>query len=394
MMLCFRLDLRMSLPVPLIATAQTLPDLLAARLALTPEGEAYREADPGTGQWRTYRWSEVAQRVARWRGALLPMQLPHGARVAILLPNGLDALCMDQACLAHGAVPVPLHAIDNPGSIAFILGDAQVSMLAVQQRAQWDAIAATGASFPALRAVVVTGPWGAHDPLADQQATVATRAIPVMPLAMWLSASVPDTSAPGPAPDDLAAMVYTSGTTGKPKGVMLTHAQVVANVRAVLAVVQPTEQDRFLSFLPLSHTFERTAGYYLPIAAGSCVAYARSVQQLSEDMLSQRPTVLISVPRIYERVHAKLLEVMAKSPIKSRLMAWTQAMGWRRFRAAQHLPPEPGDHRFRLLDTLLWPLLQRAVAQAVLARFGGRLRVAVSGGAALPPHIAKAFLVR
>jgi long-chain acyl-CoA synthetase len=371
---------------------RTLPELLAARVALTPQGEAYREANPGTGVWQSWTWDAVAQRVARWRGALVPMQLPHGARVAILLPNGVDAMCMDQACLAHGAVPVPLHAIDNPASIAFILADAQVSVLVVQQRAQWDAIAATGATFQALRAVIVTGRWGEHDAAADQLATVATRAVPVLPLALWLSASLPGVVAGSPAPSDLAALVYTSGTTGKPKGVMLTHANVVANVRAVLAVVQPTEQDRFLSFLPLSHTFERTAGYYLPIAAGSCVAYARSVQQLSEDLLSQRPTVLISVPRIYERVHAKLQEALAGSPRKGRWMAWTQAMGWRRFRAAQQLPPEAGERPPGGLDWLLWPVLQGLVAKPVLARFGGAVRVAVSGGAALPPHIAKAFL--
>jgi long-chain acyl-CoA synthetase len=381
----------MSVALPTLETAQTLPELLAARVALTPEAQAYREADASSGVWRAFTWAEVAQRVARWRGALVPMQLPHGARVAILLPNSVDAMCMDQACLAHGAVPVPLHAIDNPASIAFILADAQVSLLVVQQRAQWDAIAAVGAVFPALRAVVVTGLWGPHDASAHQQAAPATRGVPVLPLAMWLSASVAAPAGTGPSPHDLAAMVYTSGTTGKPKGVMLSHANVLANVRAVLAVVRPTEQDRFLSFLPLSHTFERTAGYYLPIAAGSCVAYARSVQQLSQDLLSQRPTVLISVPRIYERVHATLQEALAGAPLKARLMAWTQAIGWRRFRAIQRLPPEAGD-RAGWVDALLWPLLQRWVAQPVLARFGGRLRVAVSGGAALPPHIAKAFL--
>jgi long-chain acyl-CoA synthetase len=195
----------------------------------------------------------------------------------------------------------------------------------------------------------------------------------------------------GPQADDLAAIVYTSGTTGKPKGVMLTHRNVVANVQAVLQRVQPTPADRFLSFLPLSHTFERTAGYYLPIAAGSCVAFARSVAQLGEDLVSQRPTVLISVPRIYERVHAKLQEVLATSPLKARLMVLTQTVGWRRFRAEQGLPADEAG-RPGLLDPLLWPLLRRLVAQPVLARFGGQVRVAVSGGAPLAPAIARCFL--
>jgi long-chain acyl-CoA synthetase len=138
-----------------------------------------------------------------------------------------------------------------------------------------------------------------------------------------------------PAEEDLAALVYTSGTTGKPKGVMLTHRNIVSNVRSIVSLVAPLPEDVFLSFLPLSHTFERTAGYYLPIAAGSCVAYARSVALLAEDLKTVRPTMLISVPRIYERVFAKLQETLAPSPLKTRLFLAAQAVGWRQFCRAQ-----------------------------------------------------------
>ena len=200
--------------------------------------------------------------------------------------------------------------------------------------------------------------------------------------------------APPPGPEDLAAIVYTSGTTGKPKGVMLTHRNVISNVKAVLERIQPLETDVFLSFLPLSHTFERTAGYYLPIASGSCVAYARSVAQLGEDLQTVRPTVLISVPRIYERVHAKLLEALAVAPWKLKLLEAAQTAGWRRFRAAQGLTPPPADEGASagFWRHLPWPLLQALVARPLLARFGGRVRVAVSGGAPLSPAIARCFL--
>jgi long-subunit acyl-CoA synthetase (AMP-forming) len=137
--------------------------------------------------------------------------------------------------------------------------------------------------------------------------------VAVVSLAGWLAAGEGYAGVlPAQQEDDLAAIVYTSGTTGKPKGVMLTHRNIVSNVRAILSLVVPTVDDVFLSFLPLSHTFERTAGYYLPIAAGSCVAYARSVPLLAEDLKTVRPTVLISVPRIYERVFAKLQETLAR----------------------------------------------------------------------------------
>jgi long-chain acyl-CoA synthetase len=146
--------------------------------------------------------------------------------------------------------------------------------------------------------------------------------------------------------------------------------------------------------LPLSHTFERTAGYYLPIAAGCCVAYARSVAQLSEDLRTVRPTVLISVPRIYERVHAKVLESLAPSRLRTRLFEAAVAVGWRRFCAAHGLPaPGADDARAAgLWAALPWPLLQRLVARPLMAQFGGRVRVAVSGGAPLSASIARCFL--
>jgi len=372
-----------------VTSALTLPELLAARVAATPEGDAYRQFDTASGRWQTLSWAETAARVARWRDALAAMLLPRGARVAILLPNGLDAMSIDQATLALAAVPVPLHAIDNPGSIAYILADCEASLLVVQQRSQWDAIAATGVSLPTLRRVVVAGDWASTAQTA--QSALPTAGVLVQPLVLWLAEAQAAGHLSGPQADDLATIVYTSGTTGKPKGVMLTHRNVVSNVQAVLQRVQPTVDDVFLSFLPLSHTFERTAGYYLPIAAGSCVAYARSVAQLGEDLLSQKPTVLISVPRIYERVFAKLQETLARSPFKARLLGLTQTVGWRRFRADQGLPADEAGTP-RPWDALLWPLLRGLAARPVLARFGGRVRVAVSGGAPLPPAIARCFL--
>ena len=371
-----------------VADAPTLPALLTARVALSPQGEAYRAFDPATQRWESLSWAQAGERVGRWRDALAAMPLPEGGRVAILLPNGLNAMSIDQAAMALGLVPVPLHAIDNPGSIGYILADSAASLLVLETRRQWEAILHTGAILPALKAVVVTGDATASP---EDLSRLPSAHVPVLGLDGWLAAGVPSGDRPGPGPEDLAAIVYTSGTTGRPKGVKLSHRNVMANLTAVLQCVAPTPQDRFLSFLPLSHTFERTVGYYLPIATGSCVAYARSVAELPQDMLIQRPTVLVSVPRIYERVYAKLQEVMAASPLKARLMNWTIAVGWRRFRARQELPPD-ADAAPRIWDALVWPLLSLLVARPVLARFGGRIRVAVSGGAALPAAVARTFL--
>ncbi|GAA0766947.1 long-chain fatty acid--CoA ligase [Ideonella azotifigens] len=368
------------------AQVRTLPQLLDWRVGSTPELEAYREFNAGTGQWASFSWREAALRIASWRAALARTGLERGSRVAILLPNGLAAVCIDQAALALACVPVPLHALDNPESIAYILADSDAALLVVASLGQWQAIAALQRALPMLRNVVVLEEM-------DSAVDAPAGGPRICSVTAWLAARA-ETAPPlpplAPEEDELAALVYTSGTTGKPKGVMLTHANVVSNVKAALVRVAPRTDDVFLSFLPLSHTFERTAGYYLPIAAGCCVAYARSIALLADDLLIVSPTILISVPRIYERVYAKLRQALAGSEWRLWLFMWAIEVGWRRFRREQALPEE--RHGWPLWDSLAWQLLEPRVARPVRAAFGGRLRVAVSGGAPLPPVISRCFL--
>ncbi len=362
----------------------TLPQLLDWRIATSPDAEAYREFDAAKGSWVSVTWAQAGQMVERWRKALAAEELAPGARVAILLPNGLDTVCMDQAVLSLGCVPVPMHDLDNPGSIAYILADSDAQVLIVNRPEQWEAIQGTGVALPSLSRVVLRR----GEPAGDDGRVLTLKA--------WLQAGEavqPDIAGRSPGPDDLAAVVYTSGTTGRPKGVMLTHHNVLSNVKATLDRVPALQTDRFLSFLPLSHTLERTAGYYLPIASGSCVAFARSVPLLAEDMKTQQPTVLISVPRIYERIYGRIQQALAGSAMRQRLFEQAQAVGWRRFRRRQGLPLSAEDARVPVWrDALAWPLLQRLVARPLLAQFGGRIRVAISGGAPLSAAMARCFL--
>lgn len=367
-----------------LGDARTLAELFSWRVNQSPHAVAYLEFAPKAQDWIAVSWQEMAVRVERIALALESLRLQRGARIAILLPNGLDAVSVDQAALALACVPVPMHALDNPASIAFILADSDASLLVAQTEAQWQAIAATGIALPFLRHVVI----------ADGAARTVTATVepPVMSLKDWLATAVAGEPGKrqGPRHDDLATLVYTSGTTGKPKGVMLTHDNVLENVKSTLMRVAPVAQDVFLSFLPLSHTFERTAGYYLPIAAGCCVAHARSVALLSDDMKMVRPTILISVPRIYERAYSAITGKLGGSRLKSRLFHAARTVGWRRFCRTQQLSV-PGRTP-AWLDELLWPIFDRLVAATVRAQFGGRLRVAVSGGAALSQPIAHCFL--
>lgn len=370
---------------PVDAGVRTLAELFAWRVGRTPNAVAYREFERASGAWANFTWYGVRERAQRYEAALSAAGVARGDRVASLLPNGIDAVCLDQAALAMACVPVPMHALDNPASIAWILVDSGACVLFASSQVQWDSIAGAGLAFPDLKWVVVT------DAVAESSTPSGSPG--VLARDRWLALAglraQDGEPARGPSPQDLAAIVYTSGTTGRPKGVMLTHANVLSNVDALLRRVAPGEGDLFLSFLPLSHTFERTVGYYLPVAAGSCVAFSRSVQDLMEDLRTIRPTVLVSVPRIYERVYAGIQARVESSRMRSIALRWTQAIGWRRYRrsiGARH------GWAIDLSTDLAWPLLDRLVAADVRALFGGRLRFAVSGGAAVSQAISRCFL--
>jgi long-chain acyl-CoA synthetase len=380
-------------------TLQTLAELFDWRVAQSPDAEAYRQFDESSNQWVSYSWQEIAQKMMRYRQALAQLNLLFGARIAILLPNGVHAVCFDQAALALACVPVPMHALDNPESIAYILHDSDAAVLVATTEQQWQSIVSTGLPLPALQQVLVLQKNTDASSGANTMATECTNnqvSHQVLSLDEWLSThsgSAPENTAqvrPAPGAQDLAALVYTSGTTGKPKGVMLTHENVLSNVKAVTQRVSPVLSDVFLSFLPLSHTFERTAGYYLPIAAGACVVFSRSIKQLPQDLLEVRPTILISVPRIYEKVYGVIGSKLAASKFNTWLFAKAVAVGWRRFRRSQHLL---SDNLFAALrDELAWLVLKPLVARQLIRQFGGRLRVAVSGGAALSNTISECFL--
>ncbi|RMG31818.1 MAG: long-chain fatty acid--CoA ligase [Gammaproteobacteria bacterium] len=356
--------------------AGTLHGLFRERVRRSPQREAYRYWDRRAEAWRSLTWAETEARVRRWRRALAAEGLRPGDRVAIQLRNGPAWVYFDQAALSLGLVVVPLYVEDRPDNAAWILQDAAARLLLVQSDKHWKRLAPAVEEVDSLQRVVVLE----GEPEAPGGRAVAAEA--------WLAAADAD-SDPEPvavAPDDLATLVYTSGTTGRPKGVMLSHRNILFDAHAAIATIDVYQQDRFLSFLPLSHMLERTGGYYLPMMAGASVAYARSVSQLAADLRLLRPTVLIAVPRIFERFHARLEAQLAQaSALRRLLFRQAVAVGWRRFeyrqgRACWH----PA--------LLLWPLFARTVARRVHAVLGGRLRAAVSGGAALPLPVARTFL--
>ena len=355
------------------ADVATLDGLFRERARRTPEAPAYSQFDPEAGRWRDFTWADTAREVARWRAALASLFLVPGDRVAIMLGNCREWVHFDLAALGLGLVTVPVFVNDRPDNVAWILDHAGCRALLIGGPGQWSALAAIRSDIERLAALISLAPL----PDGPDNLRVA---------ADWLPASGDGDGVSSSQPDALATLVYTSGTTGRPKGVMLSHRNILSNVWAGLAAVPVSGGDRMLSFLPLSHMLERTVGYYLPMAAGCPVAYARSIALLGEDLIAVRPSILITVPRIFERVHGRILETLATEPaLKQRLFHAAVEHGWRRFMHRQGRAPwSPG--------LLLEPALDHVVGARVRARLGGRLRLAICGGAPLSAEVGRFFL--
>lgn len=354
--------------------AITLHGLFLARVKRTPDAIAYRYFNVTQNAWLSYTWSQMRDQVARWQVALLGEGLAPGDRVAIMLRNCPCWVMFDQAAMSLGLVVVPLYTVDRPDSVAYIVNDSEAKVLLFETTEQWQALCTVRDKMSGVKRFV------GLDKMLDEGETRLKSAESWLPSAAQLKAPI------SVASDQLATIIYTSGTTGKPKGVMLSHNNIITNAYHTLHTFPVFPDDLLLSFLPLSHTFERTLGYYLTVMTGTTVAYARSVALLGEDLQTIKPTVLISVPRIYERVYAAIFAKLEEgSPLKRKLFNLAVDVGWARFLHQQSRGPWK-------ISFLLWPVLNHLVAKKILTKMGGRLRVAISGGAALSSQISRLFV--
>lgn len=351
------------------AQAVTLHGLFLERVRRTPDKEAYRYFDVPRNQWVSLSWRQMREQTARWQAALAKEGLVKGDRVALMLRNCPQWVMFDQAAMSLGLIVVPLYTVDRADNIAYIVNDAQAKVLLFETAEQWKELSGVVGQMGCVQRFIALDDFTSDEP----RLASAVRYLP-------------DSAELEPAPPcaigELASIIYTSGTTGRPKGVMLSHNNMLSNAFDAMATFTMRDDDLLLSFLPLSHTFERTCGYYLQVMTGATVAYARSIPLLSEDLQTIKPTILISVPRIYERINAAIKAKLDEgSPLKRALFHLAVEVGWARFLREQ------GRGGWKL-SFLLWPVLDALVAKKILARFGGRLRTAVSGGAALPAEIA------
>ena len=324
----------------------------------------------------------VGDRVRRIALGLQELGINAGERVAIFSENRPEWALADYACLTASLTDVPLYPNLPPEQAAYILKDSGSVAIFVSDAVQAAKIAQVRAKCTQLRHVI-TFAESRHDGADLTLAELEQRGAAVDDEARR---ALYRQHALAVKPEDLATLIYTSGTTGEPKGVMLTHDNLYSNVMTAAVQIPFAGKDVCLSFLPLSHIFERMAGHYLMFQVGCSIAYAESIDTVPVDLQAVRPTIVLSVPRLYEKMYARVLEnALSGGAVKKRIFFWARAVA-ERWADVKLAGGEP-----RGLLALQYRIAQRLVFSKLQARTGGRLRYFVSGGAPLAPEINKFF---
>ncbi len=362
---------------PLIRTLAELPFHVSGRY---PKPVLVRRCVGDTTVDRSSR--ELFDEVRDLSLGLQGLGVGGGDRVAILSDSRPEWTITDLAILTAGAVTVPVYASLPAGQVGYILGHSGARVVVVADESQVAKVRQEWPRLPALEKIVrMDAGEGGRDnelTLADVTGQGHQRLITEDGLGREYKER-----AQAIQPDSLATIIYTSGTTGQPKGVMLSHHNFVANFTDLDKVVSVTEDDSALSFLPLSHVFERMV-LYLYLYKGATIAFAEAFETLGRDMQRVRPTIMTGVPRAYEKIRARIVEgVAAASRFRQGLFAW--ALGVGHAAATARLAGRESD----ALTRMQWPLADRLVLSKIRARTGGRLRFVCSGGAPLGRDVAE-----
>lgn len=350
------------------ALSHQLPDALARRV---------------DGGYETLSHAEVQARVERLVLGLRRLGLAEGDRVAILSENRPEWAMTDYACAILGLVTAPVYPTLTPQQTEYVIRHSGARVVFCSTRAQLDKVLACWHGMPELEAAVLM--------------EGAAQAPPGKRILAWADlqeAGLLDEAqrprvrdwARQRAPGQLLTLIYTSGTTGEPKGAMLTHANLVSNILAALEILRLPAGLRCLSILPLSHIFERMAGHYTMFHLGISIYYVDALDHLPEALLEVRPQVLLAVPRVYEKVYARIRDTVAAGGMARRWVFHWSLWAGRRVARHRYLGERPGP-----LLGLLYGLADRAVFAKVRARFGGRIEFSASGGAPLGPPILEFF---
>jgi long-chain acyl-CoA synthetase len=333
------------------------------------------------GAYQPISHRTIADRVRHVAFGLRALGVGSGNRVAILSENRPEWAIADYACLMGGMADVPIYPTLPAEQIAYILRDSGAVAIFLSTKEQAEKIAAVKSELPALQHIIV------FDDDAATSGAIRIAALEAKGAATMSPGGATEYRAAALAitPDQVATIIYTSGTTGEPKGAMLTHGNIASNVSAVIDLLDMGPTDSSLSFLPLSHIFERMVDY-LMFAAGVSIAYVETMDTIAQNMQEVRPTIVVSVPRIYEKIHARITDTaMRAGGVKRAIFLWAGKVGerWTDVMLAGREPDMLLRLEHRIADKLVFVKVRAAV--------GGRLRYFVSGGAPLSPEINRFF---
>lgn len=333
------------------------------------------------GVYQGFSYQEFGARVKHFALGLAALGVKHGDRVALISENRSEWAIADFGILSIGATNVPIYPTITPKQIEYILKDSESKMIITSKPDLTDKIVEIFDNLPALKQIIYM-----DEPSERKKYMLSYQAIYEKGRAF--EKDHPDyyeKAVKKVKPDDLCGIIYTSGTTGAPKGVMLTHDNLLSNVKGGLAVLKVDETDTLLSFLPLCHSFERMAGHFLAVSTGATIAYAESVETVADNLGEVKPTLMTTVPRLLEKVHGRVIaNAEAGSPIKKKIFWWAMKTG-EKFVEAKFKNKISGLLNFK------YNLATKLVFSKLHARVGGRLRFFVSGGAPLSKEIAEFF---
>jgi long-chain acyl-CoA synthetase len=331
----------------------------------------------GEGAYRPMTWRETERTVTDLARGLRALGLARGERVVLLSENRPEWLIADVAIMTAGGITVPAYTTSTTSDHRHILTDSGACGVIVSTQALARRILSAAMDAPDCKWVIVI-----EDMSLGQSVTIDLHHWTAV---LAMGAAVDDDDAAAMVGEikrgDTACFIYTSGTGGAPKGVMLSHGAILCNCMGAHALLERLglEREVFLSFLPLSHAYEHTAGQFFPMSIGAEIYYCTGVEQLLTNLAEARPTIMTAVPRLYESMYQRILRGVEKQGgLKKRLFDLALRLGRKRYHAPHGLSPVE-----RLLDLVV----DRLVRDKIRARFGGRLKAMVSGGAALNPDI-------
>jgi long-chain acyl-CoA synthetase len=332
-------------------------------------------------EYLAINFNEAKTRVQNVAAGLISVGIKTGDKVALISPNRYEWAISDYAILSLGAITVPIYPSLLPEQVKYILLDSEATVVICSDLEQYSKVDRVRGQCPSIKTVVLM------DPIDDDGKYILLDKLMEAGSELFKNNSnlINDT-VKNIKSDDLATIIYTSGTTGEPKGALLTHGNFLSNIEGSLNHISANENDIFLSFLPLSHVFERMAGHFLANYIGATIAYAVSIDTVAENMGEVKPTVMTSVPRLYEKIYARILEnVESGSPVKRKIFYW--ALGIGKEYINKIIKKESIGKGLKIKRNLAFKLVFSKLAQ----RVGGKMRFFVSGGAPLAKEIAEFF---